>query len=508
MSHRPVILCILDGWGISDSKSHNAIYGANPENYQFFLKKFPNSKLFASEEYVGLPSLQMGNSEVGHMTIGGGRVFKQDLLRVSDTFKNNKERLKVLHKVKPTLGRVCHIVGLASDGGVHSHINHILALAQHYVTQNIIVYFHIITDGRDTLPKSAKKYLAQIQRFCDHNHNAQIKSVSGRYYAMDRDNRYERTAKAYNAIVCGQGLIFQQENILGYIDRSYTNKIFDEFIEPMVAEDYKGVEKGDVVVFANFRADRMRQIVSAIVLPEFKDFNRCQNVCDDIKVFTMTQYSSLLDSYVEVILKPESYNNILTDILDKHSMSQLRVAETEKYAHITFFFDAGEEKINNLEKRILVPSPKVEKYDLKPEMSAHEVTSIIVSEFEKKQYDFCLVNYANADMVGHTGNYTATVEAVKTIDHCLGRLYKLSQEINGTLIITADHGNAELMFDDHNSSDHTAHTINPVPFIIVDHNLENARVKNGGLADIAPTILDLLGLKKPKEMTGNSLLIR
>ncbi|MBP9791744.1 MAG: 2,3-bisphosphoglycerate-independent phosphoglycerate mutase [Rickettsiales bacterium] len=508
MSHRPVILCILDGWGISDSKNYNAIYGANPTNYQFFLKKFPHSKLFASEEYVGLPSLQMGNSEVGHMTIGGGRVFKQDLLRVSDTLQNNKERLKNLRNTKPNLGKVCHIVGLVSDGGVHSHINHILDLAQYYVIENIVVYFHVITDGRDTLPKSAKKYLAQIQQFCDQNVNAQIKSISGRYYVMDRDNRYERTEKAYNAIICGKGLTFQQDNILDYIDRSYTHKIFDEFIEPVVADDYLGVAKGDVVIFANFRADRMRQIVSSIVLPEFKGFSRLRNVYEEINVFTMTQYSSLLDAYVEVILKPERYSNILTDILDKHKMSQLRVAETEKYAHVTFFFDAGEEKINNLEKRILVPSPKVEKYDLKPEMSAYEVTTTIVSEFGKKRYDFCLVNYANADMVGHTGNYNATVEAVKAIDHCLGMLYKLSQEINGTLIITADHGNAELMFDDSNCSDHTAHTINPVPFIMVDHNLENARVHDGGLADIAPTILDLLGLKKPKEMTGNSLLIR
>jgi 2,3-bisphosphoglycerate-independent phosphoglycerate mutase len=508
MSLRPVILCILDGWGISNSKEYNAIFGANPPTYNFLLKNYPHSKLFASEQFVGLPALQMGNSEVGHMTIGGGKVFYHDLIRINDALKHDVNQVSILRSVLPRNGGSCHIIGLVSDGGVHSHIDHILSLARYYVEQKVPVKFSIITDGRDTLPRSAKIYIKTIEEFCKQNLDAKIVSISGRYYAMDRDKRYDRTEKAYQAIICGDGHKIDKNNFQDFIDSNYKQGIFDEFIEPSVAVGYNGVSDGDLLVFANFRADRMRQIVDAVSSPNFLGFNRSRVVYRDIKILTITEYSESFSNNVSVIFEPEHHQNILTDILEQNNISQLRVAETEKYAHITFFFDAGKEKVTKLEKRILVPSPKVSRYDLQPEMSAYQVTEEIISEFRKKKYEFCLVNYANTDMVGHTGNYEASVQAVKCVDDCLKKLYDLTQSIDGILIITSDHGNVECMFDQKEESNHTAHTTNPVPFIIVDRYLKDARVMDGTLADIAPTILDLFGLDKPREMTGKSLLVR
>lgn len=506
MTYRPVILCILDGWGIGDNHhKHNAIAGANPKTYNSLLKNFPHSKLQASEQSVGLPSLQMGNSEVGHMTIGGGRVFQQDLMRISNALDNDIDNIMSLKNNMPKT-KICHILGLVSDGGVHSHISHVLSLAKYYVNNQIQVWLHVITDGRDTLPKSAKTYIRQLEKFCSNHPLAKIATISGRYYAMDRDKRFERTEKAYNAIISAEGTKFT--DIQDVIEQSYNNQIFDEFIEPSVSIEYKGIAEGDLLVCTNFRSDRMRQIVEAFSLPDFNSFKRHKVIHNTSKILTMTQYSDMFDSIIEVIFKPETHDNLLTDVINKHNMSQLRVAETEKYAHITFFFDGGQENAKKLEKRVLVPSPKVEQYNLKPEMSAYEVTDVILSGFQEKKYDFCLVNYANADMVGHTGDYDASVKAVKAIDNCLEKLYQLSKNMDLTLLITADHGNVEFMFDDDKESKHTAHTINPVPFILVDHHLKAAKVKDGKLSDIAPTILDLLGLDKPAEMTGNSVLKR
>lgn len=505
MTYRPVILCILDGWGVSSNDKHNAIIGANPKTYNYFLDNFPHSKLFASEQSVGLPSLQMGNSEVGHMTIGGGRVFQQDLLRISHELQENISNISVLQNNNPSTN-VCHILGLVSDGGVHSHIDHILSLAQYYIDNNIRVWLHIITDGRDTLPKSAKQYIKIVEEFCSKHPSAKIATISGRYYAMDRDKRFDRTEKAYDAIISGQGVEFKY--IQDVVEQNYNNDIFDEFIVPSVSQDYKAVADGDLIVCANFRADRMRQIVEAFALKDFAGFKRSKEIYTSNQILTMTEYSDKLENIVKVIFAPETHNNLLTDILDKHKMSQLRVAETEKYAHITFFFDGGQDNKKDIEKRVLVPSPRVAQYNMQPEMSAYEVTDVILSEFQQKKYDFCLVNYANADMVGHTGDYDASVEAVKAIDRCLEKLYQLSKDLGLTLLITSDHGNVECLFDTHNKSKHTAHTINPVPFILVDHHLKAAKVKDGKLSDIAPTVLDLLGLAKPAEMTGNSLLKR
>lgn len=510
-SHKsPVVLCILDGWGIGEKNSYNAIHNARPKCFNNLISTYPNSELYTSGEKVGLPPGQMGNSEVGHMTIGSGRVIEQDLLKInnlisSGDFFSNQEIKHLVEKLKGT-NRTCHLVGLLSDGGVHSHIDHILATIEFFDKNQIQTSLHIITDGRDTLPKSGIDYVNRLNELCQKSPYISISTISGRYYSMDRDDRYERTQKAYETIVEGKNKTIQDPKS-ALLD-SYEKNITDEFIIPQSFNGYEGMTDNDSVVFLNFRSDRMRQLVSSIAMPNtiFKKFNK-----KDVRLsckLTMTSYSTEIDKYSDTIIKEINIKNTLAKILEKNGMSQLRIAETEKYAHVTFFFNAGSEEYCINEKRIMINSPKVSTYDMKPEMSAYEMTETLVDEINSGQHDFILVNYANADMVGHTGNYDATLKAIQHIDDCLKKLTDTVLKNKGTLLITADHGNAEIMFDKEKKSKYTSHTTNPVPFIIVNENLvkENCKLNNGTLADIAPTVLSLFNITPDKNMTGKNLI--
>ena len=498
-SQRQVVLCILDGWGLGDASPDNAITNANPIFFNHLLETYPTSKLYTSGEKVGLPEGQMGNSEVGHMTIGSGRIIEQDLLKINRLFESDQffkktqflEYFDQFDKEK----NVCHVVGLLSDGGVHSHINHIFSIVSFLNDHKIRSCLHVITDGRDTLPKSGIKFLNDLETHINDKPYITIATISGRYYAMDRDKRQERTELAYDAIAYGNNKTF--DNAEDAIILSYAEGLNDEFIIPQSSKNYSGVSAGDRIVFMNFRPDRMRQIVSS-----FKG--------SDAKIITMTSYSQDISSFASVLIKEKVTTNTLSEVLSnqEYSMSQLRIAETEKYAHVTFFFNAGIESPYPNEKRILINSPKVATYDLKPEMSAYELTDRLVSEIESAEYNFIVVNYANADMVGHTGNYQATIDAIRHIDKCLKKLSETILKKNGILIITADHGNAEIMFDNVENSPYTSHTTNPVPFIVVSNDLTkgNCKLNDGTLADIAPTILALFDIKVPKEMTGTNLI--
>ncbi len=505
MKKNLIALCILDGWGIAPKTKYNAIANANPSFFQYLLDNFPHSKLNASESHVGLPEGQMGNSEVGHMIIGSGRTIKQDLPRINESIESGE-----IFKLPPLLALVqnlqktknsCHIIGLASDGAVHSHLNHMLSIAQFIASQNIKVHLHCITDGRDTSPTSGIKYIKIIEKQIKHLSNVSISTISGRYYAMDRDNRYERTKLACQAIERGSTNKFNKAK-QAILD-SYQNKVTDEFIQPQSSIDYQGIKNGDGLIFTNFRADRMRQLCNALVLTQPNE----QKTYSDI--ITMTTYSDEISKYSKNLFSPQVINNNLSDVLIRHNIKQLRAAETEKYPHITFFFNSGQENANSLEKRILIGSPKISTYDLQPEMSAYKLTDTVVEEIETQNYQFLLINYANADMVGHTGNYHATLKAITTVDNCLKKLYSAIKHVNGTLIITADHGNAENMFDEQTAEINTAHTTNPVPFMVINKNFSNinTKVRDGSLADIAPTILSLYGIEVPKEMTGRNLII-
>ncbi|MCH9753929.1 MAG: 2,3-bisphosphoglycerate-independent phosphoglycerate mutase [Alphaproteobacteria bacterium] len=509
-SKSPVVLCILDGWGIGPDTPYNAIHNAKPHYFNKLKETYPNSQLCTSGEEVGLPPEQMGNSEVGHMTIGSGRPIEQDILRInkllsSGEFFNTPEMKKLVKKLKNS-NNSCHLIGLVSDGGVHSHIDHTLEIASFLNDNQIHTHLHIITDGRDTLPQSGIKYIKTINSFAKNKDYVSISTISGRYYSMDRDQRYERTKQAYKTIVEGNNKTF--DNPETAILNSYSNNINDEFVEPQSSKYYNGMKKNDAVLFSNFRSDRMRQMVSSIVMPSniFQEFEK-----KDIALsysLTMTSYSSDIGKYSDVILKNLSINNTLAKVLETNGMSQLRIAETEKYAHVTFFFNAGVETPCSNEERILINSPKVSTYDLKPEMSAYELTDKLIEEINSNKHDFIVVNYANADMVGHTGNYDATIKAIKHIDSCLERLTKTVLKKKGSILITADHGNAEVMFDKEKNSEYTSHTTNPVPLIFVDSELEkcNNNLSDGTLSDIAPTILSLFNIKQPQDMKGKNLL--
>jgi len=507
-SSAPVVLCILDGWGIGEKTPDNAIYNAHPTFFNHLMEKYPNSALHTSGKNVGLPEGQMGNSEVGHMTIGSGRIIEQDLVRInneilSEKFYKNpklKKLLQAIDKEKNT----CHLVGLVSDGGVHSHLKHTLSIASFMSDQKIKTCLHIITDGRDTLPKSGINFIKEVLEFIKDKPLISIATLSGRYYSMDRDNRFERTEQAYNVIAHGHNKTFT--DISDAVLDSYAQNIDDEFIIPQSSYDYKGMIENDAIIFTNFRSDRMRQIVSAFLLPEFKNFDR--KVTAFSSAMTMTSYSKEINSFCDVLIESQNIENTLSEVLSKNNMSQLRIAETEKYAHITFFFNAGKESPYKNEDRVLISSPKIATYDLKPEMSAYEMTDRVILEIESNKYDFIVINYANADMVGHTGNYEATIKAIQHIDSCLKKLTDSILRKNGTLLITADHGNAEIMFDNNKNSTYTSHTTNPVPLIMVGDcfDKKDFYLKNGTLADIAPTILNLFSIDLPKEMTGTNLI--
>jgi 2,3-bisphosphoglycerate-independent phosphoglycerate mutase len=505
---RPVLLCILDGWGIAKSANNNAISLASTPFWDECLKKYLHSELKTSGLDVGLPDNQMGNSEVGHINIGCGRIVLQDLPRINqaiidDTLKQNSELQNLISYLKLN-NKSCHLLGLLSDGGVHSHIDHIIALTEILIASNIKCYFHGFLDGRDTSPNSAIEFIQKITKKFNNQPLFEISTICGRYYAMDRDNRWERTKKSYLAINEARGEI--SNDIIDSITVCYNNQISDEFIEPIVSFNYKGMIEGDGLIMANFRADRARQILNSFQ-EDFIEFPR-SNYKKLGSQLGIVEYSAYLKNFMNTIFKPEEINNGLAEIFAKSGLKQLRISETEKYAHVTFFFNGGKEQLFEGEDRILIPSPRVATYDLNPEMSAYELTDALIKSINEKKYDLIIANFANADMVGHTGNLSAAIKAVETIDKCLQKIVAAINENNAIAFITADHGNVEQMFDLNTETRHTAHTTNPVPLLIISENIKNIKLSSGRLCDIAPTILDILNITKPKEMTGHSLITR
>ncbi len=509
---RPAVLCVLDGWGWRPETTGNAIAAARTPNYTRMLKECPHALLATSGRAVGLPAGQMGNSEVGHMNIGAGRVVMQDLPRIDEAIAHNDLARQpaladLIARAKQANGAV-HLMGLMSPGGVHSHQRHIAALARVASEAGLTVHVHAFLDGRDTPPKSALGYVEQFSKDITGTSGVSFATLSGRYYAMDRDKRWDRVAKAYEAIVDARGAKFADAKTA--IEQSYSNNITDEFVAPCVIGPYAGVKDGDAMVFANFRADRARQLSLALTEPASDGFKRAR-LAHFSAAASLTEYSAELNKLMGVIFPPEDIKECLGQIISELGFIQLRIAETEKYAHVTFFFNCGREAPFPGEDRILVPSQKVATYDLKPEMSAPEITDKLVAAIASGKYDFIVVNYANPDMVGHTGVMKAAIEAVEVTDHCLGRLREAVEKAGGILLVTADHGNVEMMKDEKTGQPHTAHTTFDVPAIIVNANAAVEPVlalANGKLADVAPTLLALMGVPKPKEITGHSLAVR
>ena len=497
MNIKSVVLCILDGWGNGiENNKYNAISNANPPCWQYISSNYPKCSLSACGADVGLPGGQIGNSEVGHMNIGSGRVVIQSLQRINQeigTIENNVNLQSFINDLKSKNG-VCHIMGLVSDGGVHSHQKHISTLANKISQHGIKVVIHAFLDGRDTLPNSGKKCIQEFTESIKGN-DTRIATVSGRYYAMDRDNRWKRTIEAYEAIAFAKAPC--HDNAVSLIENNYQNNITDEFIRPAVIGDYQGIKPEDGVLLANFRADRMIQLAS--ILLGKTDYAK---VAKFSSILSMMKYKE--DLKIPYIFPPTSFADTLGQTIEDNKLRQLRIAETEKYAHVTFFFNCGKEEPFSGEERILIPSPKVQTYDLQPEMSAFELTEKLVEKIHSQEFALIVVNYANPDMVGHTGNIKAAEKAVLAVDDCLAKvLNAVKKSSNTALIVTADHGNVECMFDEENNTPHTAHTLNKVPFIV---SCDNLKLRDGRLSDIAPTILQLLGIKKPNEMTGSSLI--
>jgi len=507
MSKKLTMLMILDGFGINENKQGNAIAEANTPNIDKLMKTCPTTKIYTSGMQVGLPDGQMGNSEVGHTNIGAGRVVYQELTRITKSiedgdFFSNQELVDAIENCKEKRSKL-HIMGLLSDGGVHSHIRHLYALLELCKRKDFEdVYVHCFLDGRDTPPTSAEGYLTDLEEKMKEKGVGKIASISGRFYAMDRDKRWERIEKAYNALVNGIGET--SATAIGAIEKSYQKEVFDEFVVPTVItvgdKPIATIENNDSVIFYNFRPDRAREITRTIVDSEFNEFETKKM---NVAYVCMTNYDETMPN-VKIAFKPQMLTNTFGEYISKNGCTQLRIAETEKYAHVTFFFNGGEEKQYPGEDRILVPSPKVETYDMKPEMSAEEVTQKVIEAIESEKYDNIILNYANPDMVGHTGVFEAAVTAIEKIDECVGRVVDAIEKVGGTLLITADHGNAEQMVDYKTGEPHTAHTTNPVPLILV--GMEKVCLKEGRLADLTPTMLDIMGLEKPEEMTGESLL--
>lgn len=512
VSVSPVVLIILDGWGYREQTDGNAIAVGNTPVMDSLWTAYPRTLIRASGKAVGLPEGQMGNSEVGHLNIGAGRIVPQELVRITDavedgTLLDNPALVQVCQEVRERDGKL-HLVGLCSDGGVHSHLQHLLGLLDLAQNKGVSqVCIHAITDGRDTNPKDGIKALQQIQDHINQIGLGQIVTLSGRYYAMDRDNRWDRIQKAYfNMTVDGEGTELSAVEVL---QRSYNEGITDEFVIPTRLKPGT-VEAGDGVIFFNFRPDRARQLTQVFVDPNFNSFER--EIIQPLAFGTFTQYDANFP--VLVAFKPQNLNNILGEVISAHGLKQFRTAETEKYAHVTYFFNGGLEQPFEGEDRELIPSPAVATYDQDPEMSADEVTDVAIEAVEKGIYSLMVINYANADMVGHTGMIEAATKAVETVDQCLGRLIESINKAGGTAIIIADHGNAEYMRDEQGNP-WTAHTINPVPFILIEgeklkipaHGTDVHLRTDGCLADMAPTILEILKLPQPEEMTGRSMIL-
>ncbi len=501
---RPVMLVVLDGWGWREEIADNAVRQAKTPAFDRLWATCPHGFLRTSALDVGLPPGQMGNSEVGHLNIGAGRVVMQDLPRIDEAIKSGEiAKAPALTGLIDTLkksGGTCHLIGLVSPGGVHSHQDHAVALARILTQAGVPAVVHALTDGRDTPPQAAADYLKTFTAALPAA--VPVVTVVGRYYAMDRDKRWERVSKAYDAIVAGEGPRFADAQAA--IADAYANKIHDEFIVPAAIGDYRGMKDGDGVLCFNFRADRVREILSAMLDPAFSGFARKRTVKIAAAV-GMTQYSDELDRVMQTIFPPQSFPNILGEVVANAHRTQLRMAETEKYPHVTYFLNGGREEPFEGEDRIMVPSPKVATYDLQPEMSAPELTEKAVEAIKSGKYDLIVLNYANADMVGHTGSIAAAIKAVEAVDTGLGKLANAIQSMGGALLVTADHGNCEMMVDPETGGPHTSHTLNPVPLILAGAG-NRVLVKEGRLADIAPTLLELMGLPKPAEMTGSSLM--
>ncbi len=512
MTHRMCLLMILDGWGIRASRKANAVELADLPNLKRLQNSYPHTRLLCSGEAVGLPEGVMGNSEVGHMNIGAGRVVYQDLVRINKAiregeFFENPTLKTIMSKVKSDRSAL-HLIGLVSDGGVHSDIHHLLALLDMGRKNGLKqVYVHAILDGRDTPPDSGASYIRRLkEHICEHNYG-DIASICGRFYAMDRDKRWDRTEMAYRLYTEGAGLheIDPEEAV----QKAYQRGEMDEFVKPVALTD-KGdhplgiFRDGDGVICFNFRSDRVRQITHAFNDTDFSYFKR-QNPPSLCGYVCMTQYDETFS--LPIAFAPENLKDILGEVVSRNKLRQLRIAETEKYAHVTYFFNGGEEKPFPLEDRCMVPSPRdVATYDLKPEMSASTVTEQLLTRLDDTAYDLVVLNFANMDMVGHTGFVEAAIRACQTVDACVGRIVEKAQAMGGAVLITADHGNAETMADE-NGHPHTAHTLNPVPLILVDDTQKQADLRSGVLGDIAPTILDIMGIEKPALMTGRSLIV-
>lgn len=506
MKKKPLMLMILDGWGINKNpEQKNAITAANPENFYRLQKEYPHSELEASGEAVGLPDGQMGNSEVGHLNIGSGRVIYQPLVEISKdiregTFFENPV-LKEAFEYAQKEGKPVHFGGLLSTGGVHSHIDHLFGLLMMAKKYGVKAYIHAFLDGRDTPPESALDFIKTVEAKAAEIGAGEIATLSGRYYAMDRDKNWDRVQKAYDAMVYGKGNT--AASAVEAMEKSYAEKVTDEFVIPTVVKAEGTIKKGDVFINFNFRPDRAREITRALNDKEFTGFEREYL---GLKYYCMRQYDATIDA--PVVYGEKDINNTFGEVISRAGLKQLRTAETEKYAHVTFFFNGGKEAQYEGEDRKLVASPKVATYDLQPEMSACGVTEGLMEALNSDTYDVIIINYANPDMVGHTGVFDAAVSAVKKIDLCLGKVAEKVLELDGTLLVTADHGNVELMEDPVTKIPFTAHTTNKVPFIMISNKYKNYKLEDGKLSDIAPTMLEILGLDKPEDMNGHSLLVK
>ncbi len=504
---RPAVLCILDGWGHRPDPRDNAILDARTPNYDRLIATCPQGLIDASETFVGLPKGQMGNSEVGHMNLGAGRVAVPDLPRIDTAIEDgslarNQALIDFIAKLKRT-GGTCHLMGLASPGGVHAHQDHLIVLANLIAGAGVPVAIHAFLDGRDMPPRSALECVAHIEVGLKSGLPIRFATVSGRFYPMDRDKRWDRVALAYDAMVDGRGECAKTPREA--VDKGYASGLDDEFVKPTVVEGYAGMKDGDGVLMFNYRSDRAREILTALLDPMFDGFKRARLV-KFAAAAGMVEYSAALNPFLETLFPPEVIRMGLGETISKAGLKQLRIAETEKYAHVTFFFNGGEERVFEGEERILVPSPKVQTYDLKPEMSAPGVTDRLVEAIGSGRFDLIVVNYANTDMVGHTGDLAAAIKAVEAVDACLGRLMDAVRKAGGVLFVTADHGNAEQMFDETSHQKHTQHTLNRVPALLFNAPLAIHSLVDGKLADVAPTLLALMGVPQPTEMTGKSLL--
>jgi 2,3-bisphosphoglycerate-independent phosphoglycerate mutase len=507
MKQRPVVLCILDGWGYRAETADNAVALADTPVFDRWFAEAPHCLLRTDGREVGLPDGQFGNSEVGHMNLGGGRIMLQELPRIDRAIESGdmagRDAFRTLIDRTRAAGGRLHLLGLLSPGGVHSHERHLFALAKLAADEGLGIRVHAILDGRDTPPRSAGDSLDRLGEVLDGLPDARVATVIGRYYAMDRDNRWERTATAYDAIVLGEADA-RAATAGDALEQAYAADHGDEFVPATVIGDYAGIAEGDGLLCINFRADRVRQLLRALVLDAFDGFERRRRA-KLAAAAGMTRYAADLDDHLLVLFPPQSADDLMGEVVARAGLTQLRMAETEKYPHVTFFFNGGEEQVFPGEERVMVPSPKVATYDLQPEMSAPELADRCVEAIESGRFDFILINFANPDMVGHTGVEAAAIKAVETVDRCLGRLIDAMSEAGGAMLVTADHGNCELMRDPETGGPHTAHTTNPVPCFLIGAR-DGVRLHDGRLGDVAPTLLALLGIDQPEAMTGRSLI--